>query len=106
MDKLHAVKEGKQAQGKNEYIKYLEGGKLTLRQAVKGKCYDCMGYYEDGKVDCVLPDCPLYPFMPFNPNKQKSRVVSQEQKDTAKARFASARKLNRQATEKQVSGKG
>jgi hypothetical protein len=24
-----------------------------------------MGYYADGKMDCIVKDCPLYPFMPY-----------------------------------------
>jgi hypothetical protein len=56
---------GKQAQGKNELIRSLYGEKLTLNQAVKAHCYECMGYYIDGKVDCKVPECSLYFRMPF-----------------------------------------
>ena len=92
MDKLHAVKNGKQAQGQKEFINYLQGGRMTLRQAVKAHCYDCMGYYEDGRVDCELKDCPLHTFMPYNPIKHKTRVLSDAQREVHKARFASHRK--------------
>ena len=40
---------GKTARGKKELIKHLEGGRLTLKQAVNAYCFDCMGYYADGK---------------------------------------------------------
>jgi len=62
---------GKTARGKSELIKHLEGYQLTLRQAVNAHCYDCMGFYADGKNDCCMPGCSLYPFMPYNVNKIK-----------------------------------
>ena len=60
---------GKMARGRNELIKHREGKKLTYRQAALAKCYDCMGGYQDGKVDCEIPNCSLYPFMPFRKMK-------------------------------------
>ena len=62
-------KHGKTAQGKKEFIKHLEGGRLTLRQAVNAHCYDCMGMYGDGKVDCNMSRCALHPFMAYNKGK-------------------------------------
>jgi len=70
-------KHGKTARGKKELIKHLEGGRLTLRQAVNARCYDCMGYYGDGKQDCNMSRCPLHPVMAYNKNKasRKNRAV-------------------------------
>jgi len=62
---------GKTARGQKELIKHLEGNRLTLRQAVYARCYDCMGFYTDGKVDCRMPHCPLHPYMPYNEGRQK-----------------------------------
>jgi hypothetical protein len=62
---------GKTAKGKKELIKHLEGGRLTLRQAVNAYCYSCLGYYADGKQDCKMPHCSLNPFMPYNKNREK-----------------------------------
>lgn len=56
---------GKRAKGKRDLITYLKGGKLTYKQAVQAKCYECMGYCIDGLSDCEIPDCPLYRFMPY-----------------------------------------
>ena len=50
-------------------VKWLDGRKLTFKQAVLAKCFDCMGGYVDGLVDCRVPHCPLYPFMPYRENK-------------------------------------
>ena len=67
------LKHGKTAKGKKELIKYLEGGRLTPKQAIQAKCYDCLCYMVDGRQDCKMPKCSLYPFMTFNENKQKRK---------------------------------
>ena len=56
-------KDGKRSKGKVELIKHLEGEKLTYKKAVHAKCYECMGYFIDGRCDCEIPRCPLYQFM-------------------------------------------
>ena len=68
--------EGKKAVGGKELIKYLEGESLTPRQIIIAKCYDCMGYYIDGRVDCECPLCPCYPFMPQSSKPQAKRAVN------------------------------
>ena len=65
---------GKTARGKKELIKHLEGGRLTLKQAVNAYCYSCLGYYADGKQDCKMPRCSLHPFMAYNQNRVKRTV--------------------------------
>lgn len=72
-------KNGKAYRGKKELVKLLTGGKLSAQECIYAKCYDCMGWYEDeGAVDCLCKNCPLYPKMPYNKNKVKSKVVSEE----------------------------
>jgi len=56
---------GIKARGSKELKKYFAGGRLTQRQMILAKCYECMGGYADGKVDCGIKDCPLYPLMPY-----------------------------------------
>ena len=56
---------GISAKGKNELIKHLTGKRLTRGQAILAKCYDCMGGFNDGKQDCEITECSLYPFMPY-----------------------------------------
>jgi len=53
------------AKGCREDRAYSLGKKLTLKQAVLAKCADCMGKYADGKLDCEIPECSLYPWMPY-----------------------------------------
>jgi hypothetical protein len=38
---------------------------LSLRQAVSANCALCLGFYVDGKHDCEMPECPLYPWAPY-----------------------------------------
>lgn len=56
---------GKSAQGKREYVNYLEGKRITFKQAILALCYSCTNFYADGKNDCLISHCPLYPFMPY-----------------------------------------
>jgi len=65
---------GKTAQGKKEILKHLEGQRLTLKQAVNAHCFDCMGFYADGKQDCKISKCPLHPFMAYNQNRIKRTI--------------------------------
>ncbi len=65
---------GKTARGKNELLKHLSGQRLTFKQAIYARCYDCMGYYADGKQDCKMPHCALFPFNPYNANREKRTI--------------------------------
>jgi len=57
--------------GSSFLARHLDGKPLTLGQAVKAKCADCMGNYADGRVSCENPTCPLFAFMAYNPHKTK-----------------------------------
>ena len=46
------------AKGKQELLNHLNNEKLTLKQAVMAKCYDCCGYYQDGKLPCTSKNAP------------------------------------------------
>ena len=39
--------------------------KMTYKLACLYQCWECQGEYADGKVDCEVTDCPIYPFMPY-----------------------------------------
>jgi hypothetical protein len=60
-------KEGIAARGRSDLVKFVSGQRVTPLQAIRAKCYDCSGYYVDGKQDCGQSDCPLYRFMPYRP---------------------------------------
>ncbi len=53
------------ARGKAELLKHMAGKRLTQRGQIIAKCYECMCGYADGKRSCKMPDCPLYPSMPY-----------------------------------------
>lgn len=37
----------------------------TRKDAILTQCWHCMGYYQDGRVDCENVRCPLYEYMPY-----------------------------------------
>jgi len=42
-----------------------------------------MNSYVDGKNDCEISDCPLYPYMPYRKDKIKSkRILTEKQKES------------------------
>lgn len=57
--------------GRTQYIRYLNGGKLTYREAVLAKCAECNLGYIDGRYDCAVSKCPLYQFMPYRGNNEE-----------------------------------
>jgi hypothetical protein len=60
--------------GSTQLKEYREKGKkLTQRGAINAKCADCMGDYADGRDDCDMQKCPLYPWQPYG-KVWKSRV--------------------------------
>ena len=69
---FEAVVKGPQKQGKRFLLAHLGGEAISPRQAIAAYCYDCTGFYDAGGKDCGSKTCPLYPFMPYNPNRRKS----------------------------------
>ena len=55
----------KRAVGRKESLKYQKGEKLSYKEAALAKCYECMNQYIDGKIDCKIRRCSLYPIMPY-----------------------------------------
>lgn len=51
--------------GKKHYLNYMKGKRLTQREAIQAQCFQCMGFYKDGRVDCESNTCSLYQFMPY-----------------------------------------
>ena len=54
----------KKAAGQSDFARHVLGERLSASQAFKAKCYDCTCGYADGREDCHIPSCPLYPYMP------------------------------------------
>ena len=64
---------GVEAQGRRELVKYLEGKKISRKEAMSAFCYECQGYCKDGRVDCENVNCPMYPYMPYSKNKEQGK---------------------------------
>lgn len=52
-------------QGGKEYKKFLDGKRLTRKEAMLANCYECMGGHENGKQDCLGKSCPMYQYYPY-----------------------------------------
>ena len=59
---------GISAQGRKELTNHRLGKRLTQKQAILAKCYDCMGGYDKNIWMRIVPYVP--PFMPYNPDKR------------------------------------
>ena len=84
---------GIMARGRKELLNHLDGERLTIRQMALARCFDCMGYFADGKADCEIPDCPLYPLMPYRKKGEKyrsapARNLTDDQKAEIRARLS------------------
>jgi hypothetical protein len=83
----------------------------TRKEAIEFKCWECMGNYVDGMVDCGVTACPLYQWMPYREHepsldlfaydsKRRGKVVRQkkelteEQKQALRERFATGKALS------------
>jgi hypothetical protein len=89
--------EGIKARGQKEFILFLEGKVLTMKQQILAHCYQCSGYYDSmgAEKDCKNWACPMYFSMPYSSLKKRSdkppRVMTQEHKDIMR----NARELKR-----------
>lgn len=90
-ERIATVEKGTLAKGQKELLSHLYDEKLSPKQAILAKCYDCMCFFADGKQDCGMTLCALYPFMPYNPGKRKPRVMSDAQRKLASERLKNAR---------------
>ena len=72
MDYIENVKKGKSRVGKADLLKYLKGVRITQRQAIRAKCYDCNGMGEQDT--CDIETCSLFPYSPYN-GRQKDKVA-------------------------------
>jgi hypothetical protein len=85
-------KNGSTAKGKNEYLNHMEHGiKLSPKQAILANCYQCLGFYIDGKNDCEIPDCPLYSYMPYRKGVEKVKRVRSEKQQEAMQKLLALR---------------
>jgi hypothetical protein len=68
---LEIPKDVPSSQGVTLLRRYAQGTRLTARQSILAQCCVCLGYYVDGREDCQMPSCPLYPYMPYRVGRKK-----------------------------------
>lgn len=84
-------KHGTTARGKKEYLAFLRGESLTMKQRVLANCFQCTGMYTDGREDCQMEECTLHVYMPYRKGGVvKVRTMSEDTK--AKMREARLKK--------------
>lgn len=69
---LHDVERSMLSSGKAEMKLHLNSKPLSRMQAMKAKCFECMNGFLDGRQDCKIKDCPLYPWMPYSDENRGS----------------------------------
>ncbi|SNB45695.1 hypothetical protein [Geobacter sp. DSM 9736] len=97
--KIREVQKGGHFKGKKELLKFLHGEQLSPRQSIAAHCYECMGYYADGKdafpdrkLDCRSTLCPSYPYNPYREGgSQKRRSLSPETRQKLSERMKQMR---------------
>ncbi len=47
---------------------------VQAMQAIHAKCAHCMAKYRNKKLDCLMPDCPLYAFRPNGKAQERECV--------------------------------
>ena len=82
------------AKGSKELKAYQNGKKLSSKQSILAKCCDCMGNYADGKEDCKMTDCPLYPYMPYGSiwMGREKKIMSPQRLESMRQRIKQVRK--------------
>jgi len=90
------------SRGKNNLWKHLNGERLTQRQAILAKCCDCMGYHGDGRIDCHMPHCSLYPWMAYRDREGKPKQVRKSRRQQPAIRSTDGTPEKRGRTRKVV----
>jgi hypothetical protein len=86
------------AQGVGHLKAHGQGKPLTQRKSMLVKCSECTSHYTDGREDCGILGCPLYPFTPYGkaPRKKKaSRPRYGEGSDIRATSFSSRNRSNK-----------
>lgn len=70
---------------------------LTPLRAIRAKCIDCSAGSMKEVRECVMLDCPLYPYRLGKSPNRKPRILTDEEREALRQRMAKMR-------EKQLSG--
>ncbi len=64
-------------EGHKRYLEKIKSGEIkkvkrpSMKKAILFKCKDCMCDYVDGRLDCEIETCSLYPWMPYGKLRRK-----------------------------------
>lgn len=70
---------------------------LTPLRSIRAKCIDCSAGSMKEVRECVMLDCPLYPYRLGKSPNRKPRILTDEEREALRQRMAKMR-------EKQLSG--
>ena len=76
MEKLikQVEEHGTARRGRLDILKHYKGETTNPREAIRAKCYDCIGYFQDEGLDCENPSCPLYPYFQYSSTPRKTAI--------------------------------
>lgn len=70
---------------KEEFDQEVSENTNVLR-AIRLKCYDCSCYQSNEVRDCIVTDCPLYPFR-LGKNPFRKKELTEEKRNELRERF-------------------
>ena len=70
---------------KEEFDQEVKENTNVLR-AIRLKCYDCSSYQSNEVRDCIVNNCPLYPFR-LGKNPFRKKELSEEKRNELRERF-------------------
>lgn len=88
---------------------------MTKKERIEYQCWECMGFYSDGKQDCENTRCPLYEYMPYRKMEPEQwfkdlrpRAVGQQKKKepTPEQRERGRSLQKRKQKRARIAGKG
>lgn len=65
---------------KSGLIKRVTVKRPSMIKSIKDKCMDCSSNYVDGRLDCEIPECSLYYWMPYGESVKGRRAKRKEEK--------------------------
>lgn len=70
---------------KDEFDQEVSENTNVLR-AIRLKCYDCSSYQSNEVRDCIVTNCPLYPFR-LGKNPFRKKELTDEKRNELRERF-------------------
>ena len=70
---------------KEEFDQEVSENTNVLR-AIRLKCYDCSSYQSNEVRDCIVTNCPLYPFR-LGKNPFRKKELTEEKRNELRERF-------------------